>query len=175
MISTSGHQLLPSTAIPPLRQHLLPLTTILTPNVPEAKLLLRDASIELPEIDSLSSLVTLAKLVQGLGPTYVLLKGGHLPLTGDGMVAREEGEKEVVANVLVGGDREGEEEQVVVFKMEWVATRNTHGTGCSLACKPLSVSPSLTPFHPCMVNMTVCGPIFQSSYFIYQLYTTETP
>ena len=71
-------------AIKHVRTKLLPLTTILTPNISEAKLLVEnsgESSISDPE--NLAEMIELAKKVQRLGPKAVLLKGGHLPLTSD--------------------------------------------------------------------------------------------
>ncbi|RMZ83342.1 hypothetical protein DV737_g1670, partial [Chaetothyriales sp. CBS 132003] len=79
-VSTSGAQLLPGDAVRNLRAMLLPSTYILTPNIPEATLLLRDADIHYRSPSSLDDLKALAQQVHALGPRYVLLKGGHMPL-----------------------------------------------------------------------------------------------
>lgn len=140
-VSTSGAQLLPNEAVRNLCNHLLPLTTMLTPNIPEAKLLLRTAGLEVPELDSIDDLVYVAKLLQNLGPKYILVKGGHLPLTKDGQVSREDVSRDTVIDVLYIADGKGG--STILYETAYQASRNTHGTGCSLACK---VSP--TPFHP---------------------------
>ncbi len=88
MISTSGSQLLPEAAVQGLRKKLLPLTTVLTPNIPEATLLLKDAGLNYTEPQDLQGLIDVAKQVATLGPKAVLLKGGHLPLTNDHKTAR---------------------------------------------------------------------------------------
>lgn len=129
MASTSGSQLLPRDAVNGLRRLVLPLTTILTPNVPEAELLLKDAQIVTPKLDSISDFVTLAKLVQKLGPAYILLKGGHVPLTAHDLVANQETDRRDVVNILCSHN------ETIVFHMEYLPSKNTHGTGCSLACK----------------------------------------
>lgn len=95
MISTSGSQLLPESAVIELRKRLLPLTTVLTPNIPEAKLLLKDAGADVPDPEDLSSLVQLAKQVSSLGPKAILLKGGHLALTKDHKIAHDPRESEM--------------------------------------------------------------------------------
>ena len=46
MVATTGAQLLPQDAVATMRKRLLSMTTILTPNIPEARLLLRDAGME---------------------------------------------------------------------------------------------------------------------------------
>jgi hydroxymethylpyrimidine kinase/phosphomethylpyrimidine kinase len=129
MVSTSGSQLLPEEAIKEMREQLLPITTILTPNVPEAILLLADAGMEVQQPKSVDDLIELAKTVQSLGPEYVLLKGGHLPLRRDGTVASEESEKELIVDILCGADA------ILRIHNAYHKSKNTHGTGCSLACK----------------------------------------
>jgi hydroxymethylpyrimidine/phosphomethylpyrimidine kinase len=77
MVSTSGAQLLPQEAISTLIKLLLPLTTVLTPNLPEAKLLLQSAGVELKDPENVEDIVAMAHKIQGLGPRWVLLKGGR--------------------------------------------------------------------------------------------------
>lgn len=129
MLSTSGFQLLPQNAISILITALLPLTTILTPNLPEAKLLLETAHINIRDPENVDDIIAMARHIQELGPKWVLLKGGHLPLTKGRLVSKEESEKEIVVNVLVGNGG------VTVLESEYLRSENTHGTGCSLACK----------------------------------------
>lgn len=129
MVSTSGTRLLPQGAVTDLRMHLLPMTTILTPNVPEAKLLLSDAGHEMKDPQCIDDLVNIAKAVQSLGPEYVLVKGGHLPFKSDGTIALEEGERELMVDILCGNG------EVLRIDSAHRKSRNTHGTGCSLACE----------------------------------------
>jgi hydroxymethylpyrimidine kinase/phosphomethylpyrimidine kinase len=129
MVSTSGSQLLPSKAIRELRELLLPQTTILTPNVPEAKLLLEDAGYPVEDPKTLDGLKNIARKLQSLGPKYVLVKGGHLPFRTDGTVATTEEEKEVMIDILYG---DGE---ITEIETGYQKSKDTHGTGCSLACK----------------------------------------
>jgi hydroxymethylpyrimidine/phosphomethylpyrimidine kinase len=72
---------LPGDAVQLLRESLLPITTILTPNLPEAALLLREANIHFEAPEDLEGAKSLAKEVHNLGVKAVLLKGGHMPLT----------------------------------------------------------------------------------------------
>lgn len=129
MVSTSGSHLLPKDAIETLIQELLPLTTVLTPNLPEAKLLLKTAGVKFQEPEDVEGVIEIAKAIQKLGPKYVLLKGGHLPFTKDMKVAKAEAEQQIVLNVVYG------EGQLTVIESDYLHSRNTHGTGCSLACK----------------------------------------
>ena len=129
MVSTSGHQLLPGEAVRELREHLLPIATIVTPNVPEAMLLLSDCGISAADPKNVDDLISIAKSVQTLGSKYVLVKGGHLPFKRDGSVAATDAEKELMVDILYG------EEHVTRIQTLYQASKNTHGTGCSLACK----------------------------------------
>lgn len=126
MVSTSGSQLLPEKAVKELRTKLLPLTTILTPNIPEALLLLKDAGAETSEPKDLEGMVELAKKICSLGPKAVLLKGGHLPLTKDHETSQEK-EGALVVDILFDGTT------TTLFETEFLVSKNTHGTGCSLA------------------------------------------
>ncbi|TVY93762.1 putative hydroxymethylpyrimidine/phosphomethylpyrimidine kinase [Lachnellula willkommii] len=127
MVSTSGSQLLPQKAVRELRTLLLPHTTILTPNVPEAKLLLSDAGKPAEDPKNVDDLIEIAKSVQSLGPKYVLVKGGHLPFKKDGTVAKTDEERELMIDILYG---EGE---VIRIETAYQKSKNTHGTGCSMA------------------------------------------
>ncbi|EED20560.1 thiamin biosynthesis protein (Thi-4), putative [Talaromyces stipitatus ATCC 10500] len=130
MISTSGSQLLPQNAISHVRTNLLPLATVLTPNIPEAKLLLENAGQPaVSEPENVNEMIELAKKVQGLGSKTVLLKGGHLPLTADRVRANSLAEAKIVVDVLYSGDGD----EVMLTETEYLTSKNTHGTGCSLA------------------------------------------
>jgi hydroxymethylpyrimidine kinase/phosphomethylpyrimidine kinase len=129
MVSTSGSQLLPAEAVRQLRELLLPLATVLTPNVPEAKLLLSNAGLTVQDPKNVDDLINLAKDLQSLGPKYVLVKGGHLPLRKNGSIASTEAEKEIMIDVLYG------EGQATKIETKYQKSKNTHGTGCSLACQ----------------------------------------
>ncbi|KAF4831185.1 putative hydroxymethylpyrimidine/phosphomethylpyrimidine kinase 2 [Colletotrichum tropicale] len=127
MIATSGAELLPRDAVAELLKGLLKITTVLTPNIPEAKLLLQDAGFEGADVASVADLEEMARKVKGLGPEWVLVKGGHAPFKADFTVAKTEEEKEVVVDVLFG------EEGFVRIESPYQASKDTHGTGCSLA------------------------------------------
>jgi hydroxymethylpyrimidine/phosphomethylpyrimidine kinase len=108
MVAKGGHKLLDDAALDALRAQLIPLATLLTPNIPEAALL-SGISIEGPE-----SMLQAGRVLLAMGPAAVLVKGGHLP--GNDLV-----------DVLVTQD------QVQLFHGRRITTRHTHGTGCSLA------------------------------------------
>lgn len=133
MVSTSGAQLLPHEAIAQLSKEILPYTTLLTPNIPEAKLLLSENGKEVPEINDVEGLEELAKRIMQLGPKWVLVKGGHIPFTKDFKVAKSDDDKKFVVDVLLG-------DEVRRVVSPWQESTSTHGTGCSLACKCLTRS-----------------------------------
>lgn len=110
MIAKSGDRLLASEAIAALCQELLPLATLLTPNLPEAAVL-----TGLPEPDSLEGMQAMMAPLMTLGAQAVLLKGGHL-------------EHSPVCYDLLGMPG-----QIQTFSAPRIMTGNTHGTGCTLA------------------------------------------
>jgi hypothetical protein len=137
MVSTSGAQLLPHEAIAQLSQHLLPHTTIVTPNIPEATLLLTQNGHQVGEIQSVSDVEAMGRKIQQLGPKWVLVKGGHMPFRKDLTVAKTDEEREIVVDVLVGP-----EGRILRVQSPYQKSTSTHGTGCSLACKYLHLNNS---------------------------------
>ncbi|MGG6295213.1 bifunctional hydroxymethylpyrimidine kinase/phosphomethylpyrimidine kinase [Leptolyngbya sp. AN02str] len=109
MVSRTGAQLIDDVAIATLRQRLIPLATILTPNRYEAQMLSGQ------EINTLDDMKAAAKAIQSLGPSAVLVKGG-------GMTGDLRG-----VDVLIEGDR------FEVLHTQTIDTVDTHGTGCTLS------------------------------------------
>ena len=109
MVAQSGDPLLQPEAVAVLREVLLPKSTIITPNLPEAAKLL-DADMAEDEDAMRAQGETLLKL----GPKAVLMKGGH-----------GTGAESVDLLVTEGG--------VVRLSAQRIATGNTHGTGCTLS------------------------------------------
>lgn len=118
MISTSGSELLTPLAATTLIEKLLPLTFILTPNVPEAEYLLGQGR---GSIKDLNDVYQAAKELASFGPRFVLLKGGHLPQTRDG--------QKWMVDVLY--DKVADSHLEIVN--QFIDTKNTHGTGCTLS------------------------------------------
>jgi len=108
MIATSGARLLEDRALAAMRQRLLPLATVITPNMPEAECLL-----DRPINDSQAADQALADLL-AMGPRAVLLKGGHLDEGGD------------VVDRLLGAEGSAR------FTHPRLPV-DAHGTGCTLA------------------------------------------
>jgi hydroxymethylpyrimidine/phosphomethylpyrimidine kinase len=109
MVAKSGDRLLRAEAVDALKRELLPLATVLTPNLPEAGDLLGHAVADSPE-----AMRDAARSLHALGPKHVLVKGGH-------------GSGDTLVDVLFDGDR------VVELPAQRIRTRNTHGTGCTLS------------------------------------------
>ncbi|CAE7939063.1 TH1 [Symbiodinium necroappetens] len=115
MVSTSGHALLQPDAVESVRKELFPLATIITPNLPEARLLLgRDG------IDTVEAMRQAARELAAMGPEWVLVKGGHLAESEDEMEATD-----VLCNGITG--------ECTAYKSSMIKTSHTHGTGCTLA------------------------------------------
>ncbi len=137
MVATSGAQLLPPEAVAGLCGQLLPQATVLTPNIPEARLLLSTAGQGHMPADSVADLETMARAIRALGPAWVLVKGGHAPFRRDYSAARTPDERHLVVDVLVGpglDPQQPQQTQTVIVETPYIDSKNTHGTGCSLAC-----------------------------------------
>lgn len=108
MVAKSGDALLADQAVAALRDELLPLATILTPNLPEAARLLG-----CDPAASSAGMAEQGQALRALGPAYVLMKGGHA--AGD-----------ICTDLLIGPE-------TLTLTAARQQTRNTHGTGCSLS------------------------------------------
>lgn len=107
MISKSGYKLLSDDAIKVLIDKLFPISDIITPNIPEAEVLVNR------RISSLEDMKDVCKDLIKLGPSNVLLKGGHLESS--------------AVDILYDG--------INYYKLdeEKINTKHTHGTGCTLS------------------------------------------
>ncbi len=108
MFAKGGAPLLQEDALSALKEKLLPLATIVTPNIPEAEYL---AGIKIHSVDDIKKA---AEKILKSGCKAVLLKGGHM-------------EGEMLTDVLM--DAKGYE----IFSDKRLNTKHTHGTGCTLA------------------------------------------
>lgn len=108
MVAKSGDRLLAAEAIAALRAELLPLATVLTPNLPEAAELL-----DTDPAPDMAAREAQGRALLALGPEWVLMKGGHA-------------DSPVCADLLMGPESH-------VLTAPRIATRNTHGTGCTLS------------------------------------------
>jgi hydroxymethylpyrimidine/phosphomethylpyrimidine kinase len=108
MVAKGGAPLIEAGAIDTLKHLLIPRAAVLTPNLPEAEIL---ASHAIPDV---AAMRRTADELLALGCRAVLLKGGHL-------------EGEVLHDVLATASGQ------LVWDSPRIATRHTHGTGCTLA------------------------------------------
>lgn len=107
MIAKGGAPLLQQRAMNALKEHLLPLATVVTPNLPEACEILNISSIE-----TMDEMKEAAKRIYELGPKSVLMKGGHL-------------ESDESYDVLYDGS------DFTILPAKRIQTKHTHGTGCT--------------------------------------------
>ena len=108
MVSTSGSTLLNDRAVAALKRELLPLATLVTPNIPEARALVDLKGTTIKQAESAG------RKLMGLGAKAALIKGGHAT-------------RSTIDDVLVweGGT------EVLAFPR--IRTKHTHGTGCTYA------------------------------------------
>lgn len=106
MVSTSGDPLIAADARNFLRDHLLPLTTLVTPNIPEAEYLTGETIVSLSDMKHAAK-----EIVHTFGAGAALVKGGHLE--GDAV------------DLLYDGN------VIHTFSAKRIETNNTHGTGCT--------------------------------------------
>jgi hydroxymethylpyrimidine/phosphomethylpyrimidine kinase len=107
MISKSGFDLMQPDAKDTLIQRLIPLAYVLTPNLPEAEV------ITGLKINDLASMEQAARMISKMGAKNVLIKGGHL--------------EDDATDLLFDG------EKIITLHSDRIATKNTHGTGCTLS------------------------------------------
>ena len=109
MVATSGDRLLAAEAVDALRTKLIPLASLITPNMPEAAALLNE-----PVAADEAAIERQGKRLLAMGCPAVLIKGGH-------------GQGAESIDYLVTGSG------TIALAAPRIATQNTHGTGCSLS------------------------------------------
>ena len=119
MVAKSGHALLDPEAVAVVREALVPLARVITPNLPEAAVLL-----DRPDDWSAETMQAALPELMALGARYILLKGGHLAGADS-------------TDLLAGP------EGTQTFAAPRIATTNDHGTGCTLS----SAIAALLPHH----------------------------
>ena len=110
MVSTSGHRLIEEKAIEVIKEKLLPLARVVTPNLPEAEILIGR---------KISGECEFREVARQLGESYgvsVLLKAGHLSV-------------ETLTDYLYNS----EDKSFTLLPSHRIETPNTHGTGCTLS------------------------------------------
>jgi hydroxymethylpyrimidine/phosphomethylpyrimidine kinase len=109
MVASSGDRLLAAEAVAALRSKLIPRASLITPNLPEAAALLDE-----PIAEGEAAIESQGKRLLELGCSVVLIKGGH-------------GQGAESIDYLITA------KAIVALAAPRIATRNTHGTGCSLS------------------------------------------
>lgn len=109
MIAASGARLLQQEAVETIRNELLPLATVVTPNIPEAEVLTGD------EIHDVGGMEQAARRIHAMGPQFVVIKGGHLE------------DSEHSDDILFDGH------DFIKFPGVRIQTTSNHGTGCTFA------------------------------------------
>lgn len=112
IVSSTGHRLLSFEAQEVVKSQLLPLSTLVTPNIPEMEALTNIS------LNCYENKVEASKILFDFGAKAILLKGGH-----------EEGDTK--SDILFTNSKSGIES--AIFTSESITTRNTHGTGCTLS------------------------------------------
>ena len=108
MIAKGGAQLINSNSINYLKKMLLPMCSVVTPNIPEAEVLTGYSILNKEDM------IKAAKKIISMGAKNVLLKGGHL-------------KNKMIFDILVSKNK------IKVFPKRKIKTKNTHGTGCTLS------------------------------------------
>ena len=108
MVAKSGTKLINNSSIKYLKKLLLPLSNLITPNIPEAEILTGYS------ISDKEDMIKAAKKILNMGSKNVLLKGGHL-------------KSKMICDILA--TKKG----IKVFSKRKIKTKNTHGTGCTLS------------------------------------------
>ena len=108
MVAKGGTKLINNNSITYLKKLLLPLAKLITPNIPEAEVLIGGP------ISNKEDMIKAAKIILNMGSKNVLLKGGHL-------------KSKMICDILA--TKKG----IKVFSKRKIKTKNTHGTGCTLS------------------------------------------
>ncbi|KAK3016332.1 hypothetical protein RJ639_007312 [Escallonia herrerae] len=129
MVSTSGDVLAGPSILATFREELLPMADIVTPNLREASVLLGGVQLE-----TVANMRSAAKSIHDMGPRNVLVKGGDLPASSDAV------------DIFFDG------QDFYELRSSRVKTRNTHGTGCTLAS---CIAAELAKGHPMLSAVKV--------------------
>tara|TARA_B110001452_G_scaffold204178_1_gene174150 strand:- start:726 stop:1538 length:813 start_codon:yes stop_codon:yes gene_type:complete len=108
MIAKGGTKLVNNNSIKYLKKLLIPLCSIITPNIPEAEVLTGYS------ISNKKDMIKAAQKILTMGAKNVLLKGGHL-------------KNKMIFDILVS------KKEIKIFPKRKIKTKNTHGTGCTLS------------------------------------------
>ncbi len=114
MIAKSGDSLLSQEAVVQVKKLLIPLAEVITPNIPEAEILLNN------KITSEQDMEQAAVELHHLGCKFVVIKGGHLS-------EKHNPDIQEAIDIIYDGSK------IVSLRDKYILTTNTHGTGCTYA------------------------------------------
>ena len=136
MVAKSGDHLLEKKATAEMRDGMLPLATMITPNLPEAGVLLAMRPAETVK-DMYGMAEKLRRLMADEDNRWIFLKGGHLPGS-------------ECTDLLYNGD------QMITLPAKRIDTKNTHGTGCTLS----AALAALLPQHESAVDAAKAAKVY---------------
>ena len=108
MVAKGGHKLLKDGAEKMLIKKLMPICSVITPNIPEAEILSKS------KINNNEDMIAAGKIILNLGIKNVLMKGGHL-------------NSNKLTDILINRNN------ILNIDAERIKTKNTHGTGCTMS------------------------------------------
>ncbi len=146
MVAKGGHRLLKEDAANSLKNFIKNTNPVLTPNIPEAEILTG------MKINNLTDMKTAGKKIIDLGASFVVLKGGHM-------------NKPIMSDILIG------EEILDQIETKKIETKNTHGTGCTMAsaltaglAKSLDIKKAFQKAHFYVNQAIITSPRFGSGH-----------
>jgi len=108
MVAKGGAKLINKESIKILREKLIKKVTLITPNIPEAEILVKK------KINSIEDMIYAGKKLIKMGANNVLIKGGHL-------------DSKIICDILL------EKNKFYIFRNKKIKSKHTHGTGCTLS------------------------------------------
>lgn len=136
MVAKSGDRLLQDDAVAALKEHLIPMATLITPNLPECEVLTGRPVTDRKKMEEAG------RELLKMGPAAVLVKGGHLSdesISPDCLVFYDShhtdpGKKRKDAGAPDDSDKNSDRSVAIRwFELPRIDTRNNHGTGCTLS------------------------------------------
>ena len=140
MVAKGGTKLINNNSIKYLKKLILPLCNLVTPNIPEAEVLIGSP------ISNKKDMIEAAKIILNMGSKNVLLKGGHL-------------KGKMIFDILAT------KKEIKIFPKRKIRTKNTHGTGCTLSSALATcLSQKKSVFKSCKISLRyvdraiICAP-----------------
>ncbi len=121
MVAKGGESLLDRDAVSLFRSHLFRIATVVTPNLPEAEVLCGYP------LRTWNDRLRAARDIARMGPRVVVIKGGHVPASGDDLSDNLSGSAQEAVDLVFDG------QSFTRFHAPRVESRKTHGTGCTFS------------------------------------------